>query len=177
MRKRRKGFSLQLAVQMNLSAVHTHIQTRHLDLERLDMLNYPVTLTPDTNGTFLVGFPDIPEANSVGDDEDEALLNALDALESALEIYFDERRPVPLPSKVKKGQPFVTLPALATAKALLWNEMLSQHLRKADLARRLDVHMPQIDRLFDIKHPSKMDFVERAAKALGKKVEVALLAA
>ncbi|MDY0272755.1 MAG: type II toxin-antitoxin system HicB family antitoxin [Advenella sp.] len=49
------------------------------------MLIYPVTLIPDDNDTFLVEFPDIPEANSVGEDEQEALLNAEDALEAALE--------------------------------------------------------------------------------------------
>lgn len=138
------------------------------------MLNYPVILTPDTNGTLLVAFPDLPEAVSVGDDEDEALLNALDALETALEIYFDERRPVPLPSKARKGQPVVTLPALEASKVLLWNEMLSQNVRKAELARRLNVHMPQIDRLFDLKHSSKLEFVEQAAKALGKNLAVSL---
>ena len=136
------------------------------------MLNYPVTLTPDTNGTILVGFPDIPEANSVGDDEDEALLNALDALESAIEIYCDERRPVPPPSKVRKGQPFVTLPAWETAKVQLWNEMLAQNVRKAELARRLNVYMPQVDRLFDLKHSSKIEFVEQAAKAPAKRLAV-----
>ncbi|TDK68055.1 type II toxin-antitoxin system HicB family antitoxin [Sapientia aquatica] len=139
------------------------------------MLSYPVTLTPDSNGTFLVGFPDIPEANSVGDNEDEALLNALDALETAIEIYFDERRPVPTPSKVEAGQHSVDLPALETSKVLLWNEMLSQHLRKADLARKLNVHMPQIDRLFDVRHSSKIEFVESAARALGKRVEISLV--
>jgi antitoxin HicB len=138
------------------------------------MLNYPITLTPDTNGTFLVGFPDFPEANSVGEDEDEALLNAVDALETALEIYFDERRPVPMPSKAAKDQRTVTLPALETSKILLWNEMNAQKIRKAELARRLNVHMPQIDRLFDLKHSSKFEFVEQAAKALGKTLNVSL---
>lgn len=139
------------------------------------MLQYPVTLTPDSNGSFLVAFVDVPEANSVGDDEDEALLNALDALESSLEIYFDERKPVPTPSKAKHGQPVVTLPALETSKVLLWNEMLSQNVRKAELARRLNVHMPQVDRLFDIRHSSKFEFVEQAASALGKKLAVSLV--
>ena len=138
------------------------------------MFSYPVTLTPDTNGSFTVGFSDIPEANSVGDDEAEALLNALDALETALEIYFDERRAVPLPSKAKKGQPVVTLPALETSKVLLWNEMLLQSMRKADLARLLNVHMPQVDRLFDLRHSSKIEFVEKAARALGRNLSVSL---
>lgn len=114
------------------------------------MLIYPVTLIPDDNDTFLVEFPDIPEANSVGDDEQEVLLNAEDALEAALEIYFDEKRPIPMPSKVKKGQSTVILPALVTAKVLLMNEMLDQKVRKAELARRLDVHMPPPELVYKV---------------------------
>lgn len=90
------------------------------------MLSYPITLTPDSNGSYLVGFPDLPEANSVGDDEKEALLNAVDALAVAIDIYFDERRPVPMPSKPAEGQATVSLPALEAAKVLLWNETLNR---------------------------------------------------
>ena len=136
------------------------------------MLIYPVTLIPDDNDTFLVEFPDIPEANSVGDDEQEALLNAEDALEAALEIYFDEKRPIPMPSKVKKGQSTVILPALVTAKVLLMNEMLDQKVRKAELARRLDVHMPQVDRLLDLRHSTKLEFIESAYHKLGKQISI-----
>ncbi len=139
------------------------------------MLAYPVEFSVDTNGTILVTFPDVPEANSVGDDQDEALLNALDALESALEIYFDERRPVPLPSKAKKGQSLVSLPALETSKVLLWNEMLAQNVRKAELARRLNVHLPQVDRLLDLKHSSKIEMVEAALKSLNRTLDVSIM--
>lgn len=137
-------------------------------------MNYPVTLTPDTNGTYLVGFPDFPEANSVGDDVADALTNAVEALTVALDIYFDARRPVPLPSEPAAGQHVVALPALDTAKVLLWNEMHAQQLRKADLARMLKVQPPQVDRLFDLSHSSKIEFVEQAAKALGKSLNVSL---
>lgn len=138
------------------------------------MLSYPVKLELDTNETYLVTFLDIPEAVSVGDDEDEALLNALDALESAIEIYFDEKREVPLPSKPKKGQPVVTLPALVVSKVLLANEMIRQGIRKSELARRLDVHMPQVDRLLDPRHSSKLDAIEAAFSKLGKRLEVSV---
>jgi antitoxin HicB len=138
------------------------------------MLNYPLTLTPDSNGTFLVTFPDFPEATSVGEDEEDALRNAVDALETALMIYFTERRAVPLPSEPSTGGRVVALPALETAKVLLWNEMHLQKIRKADLARMLDVHTPQVDRLFDLTHSSKIEFVEQAAKALGKSISISL---
>jgi len=139
------------------------------------MLIYPVTLTPDDNGSLLVGFPDIPEANSVGDDDQEALLNAQEALEAALEIYFDEKRMIPMPSKVKKGQQAITLPALVTAKVLLMNEMLGQKVRKSELARRLNVHMPQVDRLFDLQHSTKLEFIEAAYNKLGKQINISIV--
>jgi antitoxin HicB len=138
-------------------------------------LNYPVTLEPDDNGTVLVGFPDFPEANSVGDNEAEALQNAVDALETAIEMYIDARKPVPLPSAAKRGQRTVALPALPIAKVLLWNEMHAQGLRKADLARALHVNAPLVDRLFNLRHSSKIEFVEQAAAVMGKSIQIALV--
>lgn len=138
------------------------------------MLNYPVTLIPDTNDTYLVEFVDFPDVHSVGDTVDDALREAMDGLLTGLEMYMDDRRPVPMPSKCAPGQYAVTLPALETAKVLLWNEMLKQRLRKADLARRLHVHQPQVDRLFDLRHSSKLDFVEQTAAALGRRLTIEL---
>lgn len=138
------------------------------------MLSYPVNLELDTNNSYLVTFPDIPEAISAGDDEDEALLNALDALESAIEIYFDEKRELPMPSKPRKGQPVVILPALVVSKVLLANEMLRQGVRKAELARRLNVHMPQVDRLLNPRHSSKLEAIEAALLTLGKRLSISV---
>jgi antitoxin HicB len=90
------------------------------------MFSSPVTLTPDSNGTYLIGFLDFPKANSVGEDKEDALTQAVDALETALSIYFDERRPVPLPSPTDACDAVVALPALETAKVLVWNEMFSE---------------------------------------------------
>jgi len=44
------------------------------------MFNYPVVLTRDSNDAVQVTFPDVPEAVTFGDTEDEALLQAVDAL-------------------------------------------------------------------------------------------------
>lgn len=136
------------------------------------MLSYPYTLTRDTNGAFLVQFPDVPEALTVADSASEAAINGLEALEAALEIYFDEKRLIPAPSAPAKGQPCITLPVLVASKVLLANEMVSQGVRKADLARRLNVHMPQVDRLLDLRHSSKIEAIEAALRALGKQLDV-----
>lgn len=136
-------------------------------------LDYPVDLTPN-DGTMLVTFPDVPEAITFGADTDEALMYAVDALESALSFYVDDRKPLPIPSKPKRGQKTVRPSALECAKLGVYQAMMEQGIRKSELARRLGWHMPQVDRLFDLKHASKLDQIEAAARVLGKHIEVSV---
>jgi antitoxin HicB len=131
------------------------------------MRSYPVNLQKDGKFIF-VSFPDIPEAFTQGRDRAEALKAAQDALETAMDIYFDDRRPVPAPSKPKRGQPVVTLPASLSAKILLLNEMLRQKVPPAELARRIGTTRQEVNRLTDLRHTSKIDRIDAALQALGK---------
>jgi antitoxin HicB len=135
------------------------------------MLDYPVTLKPDGD-TVLVTFADVPEAITFGADQDEALMQAVDALETALSLYVTARKALPLPSMPKRGQRTVRPSALEGAKLEVYQEMTRQGIKKAELARRLGWHMPQMDRLFDLRHASRLDQIEAAARALGKQLEV-----
>lgn len=135
------------------------------------MFDYPVTLTPDGESV-LVTFPDVPEAITQGADEDEALLYAVEALETALSFYVDARKPLPAPSKPKRGQRTVRPSALEGAKLGVYQAMTEQGIKKAELARRLGWHMPQVDRLFDLRHASRLDQLEAAARVLGRHIEV-----
>lgn len=139
------------------------------------MFNYPVTLTKDGD-TILVSFRDIPEAITFGADKEEALLNAVDALETGLSFYVEARKPLPLPSKVKRGERTVSPTALECAKLGVYQAMTEQGIKKSELARRLGWHMPQVDRLFDLRHASKLDQIEAAALALGRHLEVRVAA-
>jgi antitoxin HicB len=136
------------------------------------MLSFPVHLEAAEEGGFVVTFPDIPEAITQGEDREDALRHGADALESALEFYFEDRRPVPVPSKPKRGQPTIELSASLSAKVLLLNEMLSQKVRPAELARRLQVRPQEVTRLIDLRHTSKIDGIAGALKALGKTLEI-----
>lgn len=138
------------------------------------MLDYPVILEAQPEGGFVVTFPDVPEAITQGEDEDEALIYAIDALESALSFYVDARQPLPVPSKPKRGQATVRPSALECAKLGVYQAMMDQGIRKAELARRLGWHMPQVDRLFDLKHASRLDQIEAAARVLGRHIEVTI---
>ena len=138
------------------------------------MFDYPVTLTHDDNNTVLVTFKDVPEAITFGADEDEALLNAVDALETGLSFYIDKRRPLPDPGRPAKGQRTVRPSALECAKLGVYQAMTQEGVKKSELARRMGWHMPQIDRLFDLNHASRLDQIEAAARALGKSVTVSV---
>jgi antitoxin HicB len=141
---------------------------------QMSAVAYPAVLTRADEGGFNVSFPDVPEALTQGDDRDEALLNARDALETALELYVDEGEDLPRASKASGRQVLVAVSPLATLKFQIYRLMKSKRVRKADLARKLGWHMPQVDRLLDIRHASKLDQIEAAARVLGKEVRVGL---
>jgi antitoxin HicB len=100
--------------------------------------------------------------------------SALDALETAFIAMMSDRSPIPEPSRIKRGMDSITLPALAEAKISLYRGMLSMDLRKAELARRLGWHKPQVDRLLDLRHDSRLDQIEQAFAALGKRIRIAI---
>ena len=135
------------------------------------MFDYPVTLTPD-GATVLVTFKDIPEAITFGVNKDEALLHAIDALETGLSFYVDARKQLPVASRPKRGQKTVRPSALESAKLGVYQAMTEQGIRKAELARRLGWHTPQVDRLFDLRHASRLDQIEAVARVLGRQLEV-----
>ena len=135
-------------------------------------MRFPAQFTRAKEGGFIVTFPDIPEAITRGDNIDDAMHHAANALESALDFYFEEGRRVPMPSRPKRGQRLVELPASVAAKVLLLNEMIAQKVRPATLARRLRVTPQEVTRLIDLRHTTKIDGIAGALKALGKTLEI-----
>lgn len=140
----------------------------------MNHLNYPVVLRPAEEGGYVLTFPDVPEAISQAEDYDEALLRAVDALETALEFYTDEGAALPIASKPKRGQAVVRPSALACVKLCIYQAMRDEGVRKSELARRLGWHMPQVDRLLDLNHASRLDQAEAALNVLGRKLEVSV---
>jgi antitoxin HicB len=116
-------------------------------------MRYPVNLQPDTGG-FFVSFPDIPEALTQGDDRENALFMGLDALITAFDFYFEDSRPVPPPSAITGD--YVDVPLSVASKVMLLNSFLEQ----------------EVTRLFDLHHSTKIDTIQRAMSALGKRLEL-----
>jgi antitoxin HicB len=130
-------------------------------------MRYPVTITPD-DGQFNVTFPDVPEAVTFGETRHEALLRAPDALLTIFDAFMRDRRDIPPPSRTTGS--VIELPALESAKIELYRAMRACKIGKTELARRLDWHLPQVDRVLHVKHGSQLDQMEAAFAALGKKL-------
>ena len=86
------------------------------------MLFYRVLLEED-DGTFLTTSPDFPELTTFGEDRDEAVYRASDALEEAIAARIHDGKDVPLPSR---GAVFAALPTLTAIKVMLYREMRAQ---------------------------------------------------
>jgi len=137
------------------------------------MMRYPVSLARQ-GSKILVSFPDFPNVHTYGADRGDALKRAVDELETYLMGILEDREPVRVPRRPKRGQRYVMLPALTEAKIELYRQMRAAGVGKAELARRLHCHLPQIDRLLDLNHGSRLDQIEQALLAVGKRLTISI---
>lgn len=100
---------------------------------------------------------------------------AQDALVTALDFYFEDRREVPAPRPVAKGRDAIEQPVSLSAKVLLLNEMVRQKVRPADLARKLHTSAQEVNRLTDLRHRTRVDSIQQALATLGKRLEVSVV--
>ena len=113
---------------------------------------------------------DVPEAITVGRDQADALDQAADALLTLFAHRMAEGEALPLPSPPKRGQPCATLPAIVDAKIAIYRAMRAAGLTQAALAERLGCDPRQVRRLLDLDHNSRLDQLEAALAALGKRL-------
>lgn len=132
----------------------------------MEIMRYPVELHKEKDG-ITVTFPDMPYGVTSGENEEDALFNALDCLEEIIASLMHDRKEIPKPSPIHRRHTITLSPAFS-AKVLLYNALQEKHITKAELARRLNWKYPQVDRLFDTHHSSQLSQLVAAASALGK---------
>jgi antitoxin HicB len=135
-------------------------------------MRYPLIVKPDQNGTLIVQALDAPAALTVGRDEPDAIAQALDALMTLFAHLMAEGEPIPRPSRPKRGQPCATLPPIVAAKLAIYEAMRAAGLTQTALAERLGCDPRQIRRLLDLDHASRLDQLEAALAALGKRLVI-----
>ena len=137
------------------------------------MLAFPIKLEAD-DGTLLATSPDFPELTTFGDDREEAIARAIHALEEAIAARIHNSMDIPSPSR---GEAYAILPTLTSVKVMLYQGMRDQGVGKAELARRLGWHMPQVDRVLDVQLRSRLDMMDAALGAIGRRLHVITAAA
>lgn len=138
------------------------------------MQRYGYIVEQDDDGSYLIRFPDVPEALTSADSKDVIEAEALSALVTALAGYALEGRAFPRPRKTDKG---IIIPALLVAKLELIATMAAAKMSNIELARRLGVDEKAVRRLTDFDHRSHIGQVEVALAALGRRLEVSIKAA
>lgn len=99
---------------------------------------------------------------------------AADALLVAMDFYFADKRPVPMPSAPERNEVLIDLPTSISTKVLLLNAMLDQGVTPAELARRLGTRRQDIHRLIDLSHATKIDTIAAALLTLDLRMKISV---
>ncbi len=136
------------------------------------MIRYRVKLTPDDNETFLVTAPDFPDVITYGETREDALRYAVGAFREVIAARMHHKEPIPEPSKIRTKDDFVTLPLQTEIKIRLYQSLEETGVKKAELARKLNLHRQEIDRLMDFNQSTSIGKLESAFAALGKTLNI-----
>jgi antitoxin HicB len=140
----------------------------------METLAYAVRFEPAKEGGYVVTCRDLPEVVTQGDDFQEALAQASDAMDEAFAARIDDGEDFPETSTPRKGEYVVAASSDLSAKAALYLAMKEAAISKAALARMLQVDEKEVRRLLDPHHPSKLPRMEEALRALGKRLVLSL---
>ncbi len=137
---------------------------------------YPVEVLDEPDG-ITITCPDVPEMVTGGWGDLAANLEAAaDGLATALSFYVEDGRPIP-PASPAHGRPIVAVPALVAAKLALHDVHARRRGLQCGAGASPRVGEKAVRRLRDPLHRSHIDAVERALRALGRRLEVSDVAA
>jgi antitoxin HicB len=128
---------------------------------------------PDSERFFTIVFPDLDWGVSQGEGEKDGGAMALDLLRTMIREHIHRGEELPRPRQYRGPRyRFIALPALEAAKVELYRAFRASGITKTGLAQRLGISKTNVDRLFDLKRKSRLDQIEAAFAALGKRLDV-----
>lgn len=120
----------------------------------------------------VVAVRDLPEVVTSGDSTAQALALAADAIEVAVAGRIEDDMDLPSPSRLRKGEHPVALPAPLAAKAAVYRAFKRSGMKKVELARAMGRNEVEVRRILDPRHGTKLDQLEEAARALGGRLGI-----
>lgn len=136
---------------------------------------YPLSFIEE-DGDIVVRSRDLPELLTAGDTIEEATENAEDALDVVVLSYLEKGIDLPEPSELQAGEVRVYVPATTAAKALVIQAFKEAGISKVELAKRMGIAETEARRILDPHYGTKLDKIEDAAKAMGRRLIVDLAA-
>jgi len=134
---------------------------------------YYAQIELDEYGEWDVVFPDVPEVVTGGKTKRETFDNAREALGLALLGYIDRNQALPEQNR-RKGLTPVPVLAHDALKIAVIEAFKEAGITKTQLGQRLGKQLPEIRRLLDPNHQTKMQPLERALSELGRNVIVSI---
>ena len=139
------------------------------------MPSYPVNLEEDTNDTLLVTSPDFPELTTFGEDTDDALAYAADALLEAILARIAHGEEIPDPSK--HDGPFVPLPEVAATELLRYRMQRHARMRAAERVWGVNGEDHAGNSYLTSRHARRLEQLERASASSNSLAAVGALGA
>jgi len=127
---------------------------------------YCALIEPQTGGGFTVTFPDLPDAITEGDTEEEALYNAAEVLTLTLDGRLEEGETIPEPA-YHEGVVVYPYP-LCQAAVLVRKSRMDRPM--SDIARVLQTSWSAAQRLENPHHATNIRQLEKVASAFGKRL-------
>ena len=135
-------------------------------------MRYAVELHADTeSGSVIVSVPDLPKVHTYGSDEGEALVQAVDAVETWLSYLIEEGEQIDEPSEAGNRRT-ISLPIRTTGKIAIYRAMMRQGLDEAALATHLKRPVRWVTSLLDLYADTDIEEIETALNSLGLMMKV-----
>lgn len=136
--------------------------------------NYPADVERDSDGCYVVAFPDFGWGATDGATRDEALAEAKDLLRESIAATMREGEDLPEPSRASRRRPLIVPPLPIALKAALYDAWRQAGISQRRLARDLDVAESEVRRMLNPDHATKAATIDRALSWLGKRVTVTI---
>jgi antitoxin HicB len=137
------------------------------------MFSYPITIVCNASSMHYQGTcRDFPSIRCIAPTEEGVLSQAQKIIINNIAALILRRLPIPEGSEPEAVEKEIHLPVLIAMKAALHNSLLESGTRRTHLARQLGIHAPQMSRLLDLNHFSRVEMLERALLLSGKHIRL-----
>jgi antitoxin HicB len=137
------------------------------------MLKYPAIFTPEESG-FSIEFPDFPGCFSQGENLDEALAMAEEALNGHIRCLIEMNANIPESSEIQgENIHYISVEPEIAIPILLQNIRKKESLSQSEVARRINIAYQSYQRLEKVKgFNASIKTLSKIAKVLGKRLDV-----